>query len=94
MSPRLQVTGRFIEADVTVSSDAKQLKIDTAQAGDEAFEPSALLQSVARVAREKVHVIGRDVDMTEQMLLHESAETSGIRGGKPDEFVEVHRVDL
>ena len=32
--------------------------------------------------------------MAEQVPLHEGAETSGIRRGQPDEFVEVHRVDL
>jgi hypothetical protein len=32
-----------------------------------------------------VHVIGVDVDMAEQMLLHEAAETARIRGAEPDE---------
>src|SRR4029077_18716235 len=93
MGPQVQASGRLVEADVTVSSDAKQLEVDAAQAGNHAFESRALPVGVACVAGEKVHVIGRDVDMAEQMLLHESAKAAGIGGGQPDELVEVHRVD-
>ena len=94
MGPRLQGSARFVKADVTVSSDTKQLEIDSAKTGNNAFESSALPLDVANVAGEKVHVIGRYVDVTEQVLLHELTETVRIRAGKPDELVEVHRVAL
>ena len=93
MSPQLKVASRLVEADVAVSADAKQLEIDPPEAGDQAVEPGALPVGVARVARQKVHVVRRDVDVAEQMLLHEPAEASTVCGGEPDELIEVHRVD-
>jgi hypothetical protein len=94
MSPQLKVASRLVEPDVTVSSDAKQLEIDSAKARNQAIEPRAFPIGVARVTGQKVHVIDGDVDVAKQMLLHEPAETSAVRGGEPDELVEVYRVDL
>jgi len=78
VGPQFEIASRLVEPDVTVSSDAQQLEIDAAKAGNETFEAGALALSVARAAVEEVHVIWPHVDMAKQMLLHKRAETSWI----------------
>ena len=63
---------RFVEADVTGASDTQKLNIDAAALSDFCFVVAAVVGDLlhGNGAVRNMHVLGLDVDMIEEMLLH------------------------
>jgi hypothetical protein len=80
---------RLVEADVPVHPQPKDLQIDAAGAVDRAFVAAAFPLHVAGRAVQEMYPARRQVDVIEQLGLHESAITAWIARVEADEFVEV-----
>jgi len=89
MGPRNQRPRRLVEADVPVEPEAENLQVDAARAIDGAFVGPAFLVDVARRPVQEVNPPRRQVDVIEQVALHECAIAARIAGGETKELVEV-----
>src|SRR4051812_22313918 len=89
MGTRLQRRGGFVEADVPVGAKAEHQQIDAAGAVNAALVPSALRGGISRGAVQEVNAAPRQVDMVEQMPIHEGAVAARIARADADEFVEI-----
>ena len=92
--PRLMRGGdqrraRLIEADVTVRAKSENQQIESASASDLPLVAEAFRLRVGGGAIQKVNLARRQVDVIEQVTLHERAIAARIGRREPDEFVEV-----
>ena len=94
MRARDERPGRLVEADVAVHAEPEDLQVDAAGAFDRALVAIAFaldLPPGADGAVQKVDAAGRQVDVIEQVLLHERAVAPRIVRADAEELVEVER---
>src|SRR5688572_13917891 len=89
MRPRGQLGARFVESDVSVRADAKQLQIDPARRIDFRLVALALGVQIAGRSVQEVNARRLEIDVAEQMLVHEPPEASGVICGYACELIEV-----
>ena len=82
---------RLVEADVAVVADAEQLQVHAAERFDERFIAGGFRLEVLRKAVRHMRVRLVDVDVVEQVVVHEIAVAVRVVAGKPAVFVEVDR---
>ena len=93
MRARGQLARRLVEPDVTVGADSEDDEVDSAGGGDRAFVALALGVEIGGAAVEEPDVLGRDVDVREEVLVHETAIAAGSVGAQADEFIEIEGAD-
>lgn len=84
----------LVERDVSVAADAEHLDVDAAGLLDLGLVGLALLVEVLGETVEDVGVGELDVDLLEQVLVHEVAVALVVGSGEPDVLVEVPALDL
>ena len=82
---------RFVESDVTIKTDAEQLKINTAEGLDASVVVSALFCKVFGAAVGNERVLKANVDMVKEVGLHKVTVALIVISGKTDVFVKVYR---
>ena len=89
----IDVRSRFVESDVPRTADTQKLEIQAAVRLDlHVVVGTVLFQFVQRhIAVRDVDVFGQDVDMVEQMLVHEGPVALGIVAGQAVVLVQVER---
>jgi len=90
---RLASGAGFVETDVPGAADAEDLQVNAARLSDcplVALAPAKDLRALHRAIGD-VHVSGRNVDVAEQLLVHEPPVAFGVRAGQPVVLVEVER---
>ena len=85
---RLEHGARLVEADVAVGADAENLDVDAASLGDRPLV-ARHSSSGSAVPTRKLIRSRAEVDVAEQVLLHELAVRAGIVRGQADELVEI-----
>ncbi|MPN15909.1 hypothetical protein SDC9_163245 [bioreactor metagenome] len=85
---------RLVESDMSVVTDAEQLKVDASRIADRLLVAAPLGELVLRQSVRQVRVPDVDVDFAEQMTVH--VITVGVRviRRQPDVFIEIERVGL
>ena len=89
--PRLQLRGRFVEADVPIGPDAEQLKAQTSCTRDLCLVPSAFHVEVRCSPVEKVGVQRTHVHDIDEMLADEAAEARRMRAFDAGELIQGKR---
>jgi len=79
---------------VAVRADAEHLDVDAARALDLRLVRLAFLLGILREAVEDVRVLQLDVDLLEQVLVHEVAVALLVRRREPVVFVKVPALDF
>lgn len=74
----------LVECDVAVGADSAQEQLDATVASDARLKRRTLGAEVWGVPVEDVDVLGRDVDMREEFLVHEAVVRFGMVTGKTD----------
>ena len=84
----------FVEGDMAVNAGAAEEQVDAAVGGDLRLVAGAFGFQIGRHAVENVHVLFRDVDVVEEVVMHEEpvALMMGLR--QADVFVHVERHDV
>ena len=85
---------RLVEADVAVAADAEKLQINAAQRPDQLVVTAALRLDVLRHAVRDVCVCLVDVDVVEQVGVHEVAVALLVVACQALVLVQVNRADL
>ena len=85
---------RLVEANMAVATNAQKLQIAETSVGNHLIERSTNLIDVGVRSSGNVHVLGIDVDMIEEMLIHEVVIALGIVIRDTKVLVEVIRADL
>ena len=92
---RAEAGSGLVETDVAVAADAEELQVDAAGLADGVFVGFAVVVVVATDgAIGDVDVVGIDVDVGEEILLHEMMETLRMRGGEAEVLVKIESDDL
>jgi hypothetical protein len=91
MRCRSQRDARLVEADVSVAAEAEQQQVDPPRAPDRAFVPAALLFQIRGPAVQEVNAARLQVDVIEEMAVHEAALAARVGARDPDELVQVER---
>ena len=78
-----QRRARLVEGDVAVAADAQHLQVDAAFVGDHPFVLLAIGLEIQSPAVGHVRVARVDVDVIEQVLLHEVAIALRMRAARP-----------
>ena len=84
----------LVEGDVSIGPDSTQEEVDASDRGDLVLIPLALGGKVLGVAVEDVYVLGGDVDVVEEVAMHERPVALGMALGQSDIFVHVERDDV
>ena len=90
----LQGGERFVEGEVAVFADAAEEEVDAARRHDGGLVGLALGLQVGGVAVEEVDVLPRDVDVVEQVLVHEAVVAFRVLDRQADVFVHVEGDDV
>ena len=85
---------RFVEGDVAVNTGAAEEQVDATVGSDLRFVTCAFGFQISRHTVKNVHVLFRDVDVVEEIVMHEEpvALMMGLR--QADVFVHVERHDV
>src|SRR5207248_2778347 len=88
-SARADAGSRLIETDVSIAADAEDLQVDAAGAANILLVRSAVLLVIAfdRAVR-NMDVARRNIDLGEEVLLHEMPEAPGVIRGEAQILVE------
>src|SRR4051812_48984659 len=89
MGPGLKRVSRLVEADMAVGAEAEDHQIDAAGALDRALEARAFPVGVPDRPVKEVNLLPRNVDMVEQVAVHERTIASRIGRIDAEEFVEI-----
>ena len=81
----------FIEADMTVKTDAEQLEVDAAEGFDECIIFSAFFGKVIGATVGNVGVLATNIDVVKEVGLHKVAVALVVASVKADVFVKVYR---
>jgi hypothetical protein len=91
---RADARSRLVETDMAVAADTQQLKIDSAGFPDGVFIRSAILVVIAANGSVgNVDVAGIDVDVGEEVFVHEMLKAPGMSSGKPQVLIEIEGHD-
>src|SRR4051812_7050410 len=74
---------------MAIDAEAEDLQIDSAGPLDRALVPTAFAHDVWRCALQELNAARRNVDVLEQMALHERAVGAGIVRRQAEKFIEV-----
>ena len=85
---------RLVEANMAVATNAQKLQIAETSVGNHLIERSTNLIDIGVRSSGNVHVLGVDVDMIEEMLIHEVVVALGVVVRDTKVLVEVIRADL
>ena len=85
---------RLVEANMAVAPNAQKLQITEASVGNHLVERSTNLIDIGVGSSRNVYVLGVNVDMIEEMLVHEVVVALGIVVRDTKVLVEVIRADL
>ena len=94
MGLQLKGFARLIEADMTIGADAQQLQVDAAQLVDDTVVTGTLGGSVQIGAVRQVGLCRVDVDLAEQVLIHEIPVALGMLFGQAAVLVQIDGGDL
>src|SRR6184192_3682034 len=81
----------LVEADMPVGPEPQDQQIDAAGARDGAFVACAHSGQIARGAVEEMDAPARQVDVIEEVALHERAVAARVCCGYAEELVEIER---
>ena len=85
---------RLVKPDVSVPPQAQKLEVRAAQRAEHAVVPTALLFRILRHAIGHIGVLLSDIDVVEEVFLHEITIALGMGRGEPSVFIQVYRDDV
>ena len=89
-----QRRSRLVERKMTVCPNAAQKELDTAILDDFLLVLLALGVQIRCVTVEDVHLVRGDVNVAEEVLVHEAVVTFGVILGNADVFIHIEGYDM
>ena len=89
-----ELVAGLVEADVAVVADAQQLHIHATQRVDQIVIQLALALSVGIQAVGQVDILGSDIDVVEQVVVHEVSIALIMLGAQTHILVQIHGAHL
>ena len=86
-----EVIVRFVETDMGITANPQKLQVDTAQIRNQTVVPAALRIRIRSHAIGNMDMVGSNIDVVEEVLMHEVVIALRIVCRQPPVLVQIHR---